>query len=176
MKNLMIIALVAFTFISLNTKAQQSDAIITKSVVINASADDVWERLRQLDKLEEIVPSFLATSWIVDGVKPGVGAKRSCAAPGQPKGEASYTEQVIEYDDEKRFYSYAVIEGVPAKNMLNMFKVVDLGYKKCMVVWNSTGWEFIENPNMTKEQFMGFLSSAGDEMMTTLYKLHNGKS
>lgn len=155
--------------------AQDAKITITKTQIIEASADEVWERLRKIDKLEEIIPDFLASSWIVDNAQPGVGVKRSCAAPGTPKGQASYTEQVVEYDDEKRYYAYAVIEGIPAKNMLNSFKVIDLGYKKCLVIWHSIGGEFIENPNMTKEQFLEFLNAASDAMMAGLYKLHNGQ-
>ncbi|MEM8909302.1 MAG: SRPBCC family protein, partial [Bacteroidota bacterium] len=127
----------------IGSNAQSSDAIVTKTTVINASADDVWERLRQLDKIEELTPDFVGDSWI-DG-ELGVGAKRTCTAPGQTRKTAekpAFTETVLSYDDEKRFYSYAV-SGVPAKNMLNSFKVVDLGYKKCMVVWNSSGWTFM---------------------------------
>ncbi len=165
-----LLALVSLAF------SQTNEISLTKSKIINASADDVWERLRKLDGLEEIVPNFLQDSWVIDNAEPGVGAKRGCTAPGTPKGEASYTEQVVEYDEDRRFYSYAILNGIPAKNMVNSFRVVDLGYKKCMVVWESNGGQFIENPNMTKEQFVGFLNSAGDAMMAGLYRLHNDKS
>mgnify|MGYP001794658105 CR=1 FL=1 len=154
-------------------QAQTTDADITKSQIIAASADEVWERLRQLDGLEEIIPDFLGDSWLVASAEPGVGAKRSCAAPGTPKGQASYTEQILEYDDEKRYYVYAVVEGVPAKGMVNSFKVVDLGYQKCMVVWTSSMEAFIENPQMTEEQFLGFINSAGDAMLAGLDRLHS---
>ncbi len=59
--------------------------------------------------------------------------------------------------------------------MVNSFKVIDLGYKKCMVVWTSNGGEYIENPQMSEEQFMGFINSAGDAVIAGLYKLHNGR-
>ena len=180
MKSLKVIFTLALLTIGLSTQnvsAQNSKGTIafTKSKIIQASADDVWERLRALDGLEDIVPNFLSDSWVVNDAKPGVGAKRSCTAPGTPKGQASYTEQVVDFDDEKRFYSYTVVEGIPAKNMLNAFKVVDLGYKKCMVIWTSKGGEYIKNPNMTKDQFTGFVSSAGDAILAGLYKLHNNK-
>ncbi|MEO0573729.1 MAG: hypothetical protein AAF039_18670, partial [Bacteroidota bacterium] len=115
----------------------------------------------------------------IGGTRTSSLALRSCCKPiaGQTRKTAdkpAYTETVVEFDDEKRFYSY-VVQGVPAKNMLNSFKVVDLGYHKCMVVWNSSGWTFIENPQMNKEQFLGFLNSASDQMMSKLYELHNQK-
>lgn len=156
-------------------QAQSNEITMTKSQIINASADDVWNRLRKLDGLEQIIPNFLEDSWVIGDATPGVGAKRSCTAPGTPRGEASYTEQVVEFDDDKRYYSYAILEGIPAKNMVNSFRVIDLGYKKCMVVWESNGGQFQDNPNMSKEQFVGFLNSASDAIMAGLYRLHNDK-
>lgn len=158
------------------TKAQKTDALMTKTKIINASADEVWGRLRKLDKIEELTPDFIGDSWVTGPV--GVGATRSCAAPGQTRKTAenpAFTETILTYDDEKRFYSYAV-SGVPAKNMVNSFKVVDLGYKKCMVVWSSGGWTFVENPQMNKEQFVGFLDTVSNQLMARLFELHNAKS
>ena len=173
-KSIIIIALIFAGFAQ--GKAQKSDAIMTKTKVINASADEVWERLRQLDKIEELTPDYIGDSWVIGNI--GVGATRSCTAPGQTRKTAenpAFTETVLAYDDEKRFYSYAV-SGVPAKNMVNSFKVVDLGYKKCMVVWSSGGWTFVENPQMDQAQFMGFLDAVSDQLITKLYELHNAKS
>nr|WP_297912511.1 SRPBCC family protein [uncultured Allomuricauda sp.] len=157
-------------------KAQKTDAIMTKTQIINASADEVWGRLRKLDKIEELTPDFIGDSWVTGTI--GVGATRSCSAPGQTRKSTdnpAFTETILAYDDEKRFYSYAV-SGVPAKNMVNSFKVVDLGYKKCMVVWSSRGWTFMENPQMNKEQFVGFLDMVSNQLMARLYELHNSKS
>ena len=157
-------------------KAQKTNALITKTKIINASADEVWERLRKLDKVEELTPDFIGDSWVTGPI--GVGAVRSCSAPGQTRKNAenpAFTETVLAFDDEKRFYSYSV-SGVPAKNMVNSFKVVDLGYKKCMVVWRSGGWTFVDNPQMSKTQFMGFLDTVSNQMMAKLFELHNSES
>ncbi|WP_430966998.1 SRPBCC family protein [Spongiimicrobium sp. 2-473A-2-J] len=166
------IAVVITILMTMNVQAQQANAIMTKSVVLNASVDNVWEELRQLDKFGELFPNFIAEVWIDDYKVPKEGLVRKCTSPGQKKGTVSYSETISEFDDEKRFYSYAV-SGVPAKDMVNMFKVVDLGYKKSMVVWNSTSWTFVENPHMTKEQFLGFLGSALDEAMAQFDKKFN---
>ncbi|MEM9361377.1 MAG: SRPBCC family protein [Bacteroidota bacterium] len=174
-KKMILIAALFFSGFTI-AKAQNSDAIMTKTQIIGASADEVWARLRKLDKIEELTPDFIGDSWITGAI--GVGATRSCSAPGQTRKTASnpaFTETVLSYDDEKRFYSYSV-SGVPAKNMVNSFKVVDLGYKKCMVVWSSGGWTFVENPQMNKEQFVGFLDTVSNQMMAKLYELHNAKS
>lgn len=177
MKTKRMILVAAFIFGGFTmAKAQKTDAIMTKTQIINASADEVWGRLRKLDKVEELTPDFIGDSWVTGPI--GVGATRSCSAPGETRktaGNPAFTETVLAYDDEKRFYSYAVA-GVPAKNMVNSFKVVDLGYQKCMVVWTSSGWTFVENPQMNKEQFVGFLDTVSNQMMAQLYELHNAKS
>jgi hypothetical protein len=59
------------------------------------------------------------------------------------------------------------VEGIPAKNVINSFKIVDLGLNKSMLVWTSN-YEFIQNPNMTEDQFRGFLHSAVSEMVENM--------
>ena len=160
MKNtILMIALFAFGWVS-NPVAAQNNQFI-KSQIVEASADKVWEQLRQLDGLEKIAPQLITDSWLVNDAQPGVGAKRSCTAPGTPKGQAGYTETITEFSDTERYYRYAVTEGTPTKNMVNSLRVVDLGYQKCMVVWTSQRDGFMENPQMTEEQFNQFLNMAG---------------
>lgn len=77
---------------------------------------------------------------------------------GQEGG--TYTEQVVKFSDAERTYSYALVQGVPAQGMVNSFKVIDLGYKKSMIVWTSTYEVFMENPQMNETQFLGFLNQA----------------
>lgn len=156
---------------NIQTNSQGPEPKIVKSKIINASADAVWERLRQIDGLEEIVPNFVAKSSI-DTKVAGAGTKRTCEAPN---GQGHYTEQVVDYDDSARYYTYAVLEGVPVKSMLNSFRVIDLGYQKCMVVWTSN-YDFMQNPNMTEEQFNGFLNQASDAILAGLDKLHGSRS
>ncbi|MEO0572085.1 MAG: hypothetical protein AAF039_10310 [Bacteroidota bacterium] len=71
------------------THAQKADALVTKTQVINASSDQVWERLRKLDKIEELTPDFVGGSWIKGSI--GVGAVRSCSAVGQTRKTAART-------------------------------------------------------------------------------------
>lgn len=173
MKNVSkIILLTIISLVTMETNGQNAEAILTKSVILNSSADDVWGELRQLDKFGELFPNYIADVWIDSYSEPKTGLERKCTAPGQKKGTVSYKETIYEFDDEKRFYSYKV-EGIPAKNMINMFKVVDLGYKKSMVIWNSTGWSFIKNPNMSREEFISFMGAALDEAMLVLNKKFN---
>ena len=172
MKIKFVITALFFSFIFVNTTTAQKASFV-KSQIVEASADEVWERLRKLDGLEEIVPHLLTDTWLIGNTKPGVGTKRSCTAPGTPKGQASYTETITEFSDAERYYRYAITEGTPTKNMVNSLRVVDLGYQKCMVVWTSDREGFVKNPNMTEEQFNEFLTMAGQSVVDGVAKLHN---
>ncbi|MBP2831518.1 SRPBCC family protein [Aquimarina sp. U1-2] len=160
LRNAIVIALVVFGFNQAN--AQNADANITLTKVIEASADDVWYELRKLDNIDEI-SSFVAKVEF-KGPK-GVGGSRICTAPD---GQGKFKENILAYDDTNRTYTYAVVEGIPAAGMVNNFKVVDLGYQKSMIVWTSSYDKFMKNPQMTEEQFNGFLNQASTEMMVNI--------
>ena len=49
--------------------------------------------------------------------------------------------------------------------MVNSFRVVDLGYNKCMVVWTSEYDAFIDNPNLNEEQMHGFINNVINEII-----------
>lgn len=142
--------------LSIGLKAQNSDANVTKTKIVNASADDVWDVIRQMDDID-VYSSFVGSvDWTGDH---GIGGQRVCYPPEGQEG-GTYTEQVVEFSDAERTYSYALVAGVPAQGMVNSFKVIDLGYKKSMIVWTSTYEAFMENPQMDETQFIGFLNQA----------------
>ncbi|MEO0585898.1 MAG: SRPBCC family protein [Bacteroidota bacterium] len=131
---------------------------------IDSSADKVWEEIRKMDNID-VLSSFVShVKWT--GPK-GVGGERVCTSAD---GQGYFRERVTGFDDKTRTYTYQVVEGVPAKNMNNMIKVVDLGYKKSMIVWTSA-YEFIQNPNMTQTQFENFLTTARVEMVDNIIKM-----
>lgn len=142
------------------TQAQTADANITWSKVVDVSADNVWTLLRKMDDVNKYSSGIARVVWT--GTK-GKGGERVCYPP---KGQEGYfKEKIVAFDDNSRTFSYAVVEGVPIKGMVNTFKVVDLGYKKSMIVWSSNFEEFMKNPQMTEEQFMGFIKMSLEEMV-----------
>ncbi len=157
------IAVVAFAVFGFTQiSAQNADAKITLTKIVETSADDVWAELRKLDNIDKI-SSFVGK---VEFTGPkGIGGSRVCIAPD---GQGKFKENIIAFDDAARSYSYAVVEGVPATGMVNNFKVVDLGYQKSMIVWTGNYDAFVENPQMTEEQFSGFLNQACSEMMANV--------
>ncbi len=163
LKNVMVLAIALFGLNQMN--AQNPDAKITNTQVIEASADDVWAELRKLDNIDEL--SSLVAEVDFTGPK-GAGGSRVCTSPD---GKGKFKENILAFDDANRSYTYQVVEGIPATGVVSNFKVVDLGYKKSMIVWTSTYEKFMENPQMNEEQFNGFLNMASKEMIGNVAKM-----
>lgn len=157
-KNVLVALAVLFSVSALS--AQNSNANVTLSKVVDASADKVWSVLRKMDDIQNYSSLIAKVKWTGDK---GVGGERVCYPPKE--GQGFFKERIVDFSDEQRTYSYALIEGVPAKGMVNNFKVVDLGYNKSMIVWTSKYEQFIENPQMNEEQFLGFLNQSIKEMV-----------
>ncbi len=132
---------------------------LTQVLIINAGADKVWGLLRQLDDVDKYSSTISKVEFT--GNK-GIGGERVCTAED---GTGFFRERIVAFDDRFRTYSYSLIEGVPAQNMVNTFKVVNLGFNKCALVWSSKYDAFLENPNMTEEQFTAFMDSASLETL-----------
>ena len=161
MKSVLIIALRGLGVSSVN--AQNPEAKVTLTKVVEASADQVWKVLRKMDDIQKYSSSISKVIWTGDH---GVGGLRKCLPP---KGQEGYfVEQIVNFSDSERSYTYALKEGVPAKGMINNFKVVDLGYNKSMIVWTSSYEEFMQNPQMNEQQFLGFINQSVGEMITNV--------
>ncbi len=145
-------------------QAQESEPNITVVKQVDLSADKVWSQLRVMDNIDQLSSFVAKVKWTGNH---GVGGQRVCTAAD---GQGYFKESIVGFSDTERSYSYAVVEGVPAKDMVNRFKVIDLGYEKSMIIW-TTSYEFVENPQMDKDQFSGFLHTAVTEMIANTIKL-----
>ena len=134
--------------------AQNADADFTHTKVVEASADDVWALVRVMDDVDKYQAIIARVEWT--GPK-GVGGQRICYTPD---GSGYFKESIVAFDDQNRTYTYSLDEGAPAQGMVNQFNIVDLGYNKSLLVWTSNYDAFMENPQMTKEQFHGFIKSS----------------
>lgn len=161
-----LLSLVFFTSTTIAQTTANTDADITVSAIANTSADAVWTQIRKMDNIVELSSFVGSLSW--KGPK-GVGGERRCTAPDQ---SSYYVERIEAFDDQARSYGWQVVEGVPAKEVHNRIRVIDLGYNRAMVVFTSK-FEFMENPNMTKAQFEAFFKNASYEMLTNAIKLAN---
>lgn len=165
MKNLIktITVTALLVFGGLSVKAQNSKADLSYVSTVDLSADKVWEQIRVMDNIDKISSFVGKVDWT--GPK-GIGGSRLCTAPD---GKGKFRENIIQFDDKQRTYTWQVVEGVPAK-VTNSFRVVDLGLNQSMIVWTSD-YEFIENPNMTEEQFRAFMEGAVTEMIENMVKM-----
>lgn len=154
-----LVAIIAMAVGYNGAQAQSADANKTYTKVVDASADAVWSVLRKMDEIQNYSKGIARLEW--KGPK-DVGGQRVCYAPDN---QGFFKENIVDYSDANRTYSYSVIEGVPIKGMVNTWNVVDLGYNKSMIVWTSKFEEFMENPKMTKEQFFGFIDQSLNEMV-----------
>lgn len=136
---------------------------IVKTQFVEASAEETFKVAAQFERIAEFTPNFLATS-TVEGS--GEGATRVCEAPN---GQGVFKEKITYFNEKELYYRYALVEGVPAKDMENFFRIVPLGKSKSLVVWG-TSFEFIENPQMNQEQFEGFLNASVGEYLLGLTK------
>ncbi|MEL7124062.1 MAG: SRPBCC family protein [Bacteroidota bacterium] len=157
-RNVFVVAALLFSASFLS--AQTTDANVTITKVVETSADNVWTVLRKMDDIQNYSSLIAKVKWTGDH---GVGGERVCYPPKE--GQGYFKERIVDFSDEQRTYSYALIEGVPAKGMVNNFKVVDLGYNKSMIVWTSKYEQFMENPQMDETQFLGFLNQSVKEMI-----------
>lgn len=156
----LILLFIGFNFNQVS--AQNMDAKFTHTKIINSSADDIWEILRELDNIDKYSSNIAKV--VFTGNK-GVGGERVCTAPD---GKGYFKEKILGYDDNNRLLSYAVTEGVPLKGLVNSMKIVDLGYQKSMLVFWSNYEAFMQNPQMTEEQFLGFMKMSLEEMFTKM--------
>ena len=158
-KSIFIVALMLMGTVFHSAIAQSADADKTYTKVVDASADAVWTVLRKMDEIQNYSKALARLEW--KGPK-DVGGQRTCYAPDN---QGFFKENIVGYSDTNRTYSYSVIEGIPVKGMVNTWNVVDLGYNKSMIVWSSKFDTFMENPQMTKEQFFGFIDQSLNEFV-----------
>ena len=130
---------------------------MTQTLIIDTGADKLWGLVRQLDDIDKYSSTITEVEFTGNM---GVGGERVCTSSD---GNGFLREKIIAFDDRFRTYSYSLIEGVPVKGMVNTFKVVNLGYNKCALIWSSKYEEFLYNPDMTEEQFIAFMDSASTE-------------
>ena len=135
------------------------EARLTQTLIVDAGADQVWDVLRQLDDVDKYSSTITKVEFTG---KKGVGGERLCTSAD---GKGFFREKIVAFDDRFRTYSYSLVEGVPVRGMVNTFKVVNLGYGKSALIWSSNFDQFMENPNMTEDEFMAFMDSASKETL-----------
>lgn len=143
-------------------QATESTPKVQFSKIINKSASEFWQTVRELDQIDRYSSNIARVEWIGPRWQGGV---RICYSPGD---QGYFKEQIDSFDDEKMKFIYSLTEGAPVSGMTNTMQVVDLGNNKCVFIWWSNYDQFIENPQMTEEQFQQFMLSSLEEMTSKM--------
>ena len=163
-KNLLLAALVLLLGADFASAQSMGEPKVQYSKVVNKSADEMWKTVRKLDQIHKYSSTVAKVDW---SGNMGIGGERVCHTPD---GKGFFKEKIATYDESSRSFSYSLLEGAPVKGMTNFMQVVDLGYGKCILVWWSNYDEFMENPQMTEEQFQAFMLSSIEEMTDKMAK------
>ncbi len=163
-KNLLFCTLILLLSANFVSAQSMGEPKVQFSKIINMSADKLWKTVRQIDKIDKYSSNIARVEWTG---KIGKGGQRVCYTPD---GKGYFKEKIVAYNESAKSFSYSLLEGAPVKGMVNTIKVVDLGYDKCVFVFWSEYKQFIENPQMTQEQFHAFMTSSLEEMTEKMAK------
>jgi mxaD protein len=105
---------------------------VTKTVTINASADKVWNAVKDFDALNTWHPA-LEKDQIVEGTNNTVGAVRLLTL----KGGGTIKEKLLRFNPADHSFSYAIIDGViPVSDYRSRLVVKSAGENTSTVIWS----------------------------------------
>jgi mxaD protein len=105
---------------------------VHKTVTINASADKVWNLVKDFNGLNNWHPA-VAKDDIVEGTNNTVGAVRLLSL----KGGGTIKEKLLAFDATGHSFRYTIVEGVlPVSNYTSRLSVKSAGAGKSTVSWS----------------------------------------
>lgn len=162
MKKTFIIAIVALFSVNTSVAQKNEKPVLQYSKIVHKSANEMWDVVRKLDKIDKYSSAIARVVWSGNKYE---GGTRVCYTPD---GQGYFKEKIINFDESTKSFTYSLLEGAPVKGMVNTMQVADLGNGKSVVVWWTNYDEFLENPQMTQEQFHQFMLTSLDEMVTNM--------
>jgi mxaD protein len=131
MKMMKTVAFAALVLASTSGFAAAPVLKVDKSASIDASAEEVWAKIKDFDGLDKWHPA-LEKDEIVSGKNNEVGAERMLTL----KGGGTIKEKLLGYDDAKRTMKYSILEGVlPVSDYSSTIIVKSAGKNKSTVHW-----------------------------------------
>ena len=114
---------------------------VTESILLDASADEVWDIVKDFGALDKWHPAVTKTNLVV-GEATLRGAERVLTIGNY---EGMVRETLTAYSDEDRSFSYVInlTDALPVKDYASTVSVVELGDDLSLVIW--TG-DFLSNP------------------------------
>ena len=128
---------------------------------IDAPAGEVWETLREFNRVEKFLPAI--ASCIVEGS--GVGARRICALQDGSK----IFERLVTLDEHNRVLRYSVTQSrLPFESYLGTVRITDSGDDTCEVDWSST----FDAVGLPEAQVIAMIVDLYEQAIEGLEKLH----
>ncbi len=153
MKTLLKLALASFAILALSAQAENTLNSYA-SARINSTASSVWDVVKDFDGLENWLPVFSAAD-IKSGTNNEVGAIRTLTIKDGP----SFDEVLIEWDAQKRTYTYQVIDPapLPVKNYESTMTVMQLEPGVVDITWVSA-YQNNSNGEMSDDEVIAFIN------------------
>jgi mxaD protein len=105
---------------------------VTKTITINAPADNVWNAVKDFDSLNTWHPA-VEKDEIVEGKNNRVGAVRLLTL----KGGGTIRERLLRFNRAKRSFAYEIVEGVlPVSDYRSRLVVSSAGDDASTVTWS----------------------------------------
>ena len=134
MKMMQTIAFAALATMSVTSFAAAPVLNVSKQVTIDASADKVWEQIKNFDGLNTWHPA-VATDAIVSGKNNEVGAERLLTL----KDGGTIKEKLLAFDAKSHTFKYSILEGVlPVSDYTSTVTVKSEGKDKSTVTWSGS--------------------------------------
>jgi mxaD protein len=127
-------SLVAVLALASNAAAAAPILHVSKSIVIDASVDDVWAAAKNFDALNSWHPA-VAKDTIVAGTNDRIGAVRLLTL----QDGGTIKEKLLGFSDQEHRFRYTIVEGVlPVSHYTSTFLVRPAGPGKSAVTWSGS--------------------------------------
>jgi mxaD protein len=121
--------------LSINAFADEAKTLkVKESVVVNAPASKVWEKVSNFGDLGAWHPAVKKTE-IVAGTNNQKGAERLLTL----QDGGTIKEKLLSYNAKKMYFKYSILEGVlPVSNYVSTVSVKSEGENKTLVEWEGS--------------------------------------
>ncbi len=112
--------------------AAEGSLSVKKGIVVDASATEVWDYLRDYNAMEDWHPAIVDSFMVGDGMAKGTIRVLILS------GDARIVEELIRFDDQKMYYTYKITDSpLPLANYEATLSV-ESSNRDSKVVWAST--------------------------------------
>lgn len=160
-------ALLALLFMPLIALAQGSRLNSYQTVDVQASAQNVWEAIKDFDGLNRWHPAF-AEDVLTSGRNNVPGATRRLTVKDGP----SFDEELLAFEDDEMTLTYRIIgaNDLPIENYVSTLSVLPTGRNSAAVIWRGSFSAKQGNKDNEMIQFIDGVYRAGLDNLNSIVK------